>query len=99
MAYRLCDWLFYGRQRRAERALESNVYPLIKFLENIPLVGTGLHWIQTHLMIPAPLATTHGRHLLGFTFSTRAEALIVVGFWMISIVLSVVGYRTFPGNI
>ncbi|KAJ6118066.1 hypothetical protein N7471_013943 [Penicillium samsonianum] len=99
MAYRLCDWLFYGRQRRAERALESNVYPLIKFLENIPLVGTGLHWIQTHLMIPAPLATTHGRHLLGFTFSTRVEALIVVGFWMISIVLSVVGYRTFPGNI
>ncbi|KAJ5827939.1 uncharacterized protein N7525_006192 [Penicillium rubens] len=99
MAYRLCDWLFHRRQRCAERALESNVYPLIKLLKNTPLVGTGLHWIQTHLMIPSPLATTHGRHLLGFTFSTRVEALIVVGFWTISIVLSVVGYRTFPGNI
>ncbi|CAI7630693.1 unnamed protein product [Penicillium glandicola] len=99
MAYRLSDWLFHRRQRRAERAFESNVYPLIKLLENIPLVGTGLHWIQTHLMIPAPLETTHGRYLLGFTFSTRAEALIVMGFWMISITLSVVGYRTFPGNI
>ncbi|KAK4868476.1 hypothetical protein LT330_007198 [Penicillium expansum] len=99
MVYRLSDWLFHRQQRRAERALESNVYPLVKLLENIPFVGTGLHWIQTHLMIPAPLATTHGRYLLGFTFSTRVEALIVVGFWMISIVLSVVGYRTFPGNI
>ncbi|KAJ5592086.1 hypothetical protein N7537_008990 [Penicillium hordei] len=99
MVYRLSDWLFHRQQRRAECALESNVYPLIKLLENIPLVGTGLHWIQTHLMIPAPLATTHGRHLLGFTFSTRVEALVVVGFWMISIVLSVVGYHTFPGNI
>ncbi|KAJ6148790.1 hypothetical protein N7497_010772 [Penicillium chrysogenum] len=88
-----------GHIMHLERALESNVYPLIKLLKNTPLVGTGLHWIQTHLMIPSPLATTHGRHLLGFTFSTRVEALIVVGFWTISIVLSVVGYRTFPGNI
>jgi ferric-chelate reductase len=99
MVYRLCDWLFHRRQRHAERALESNVYPLIKCLENIPLVGVGIHWIQTHLMIPAPLAATHGRRFLGFTFSTRVEAVIVMGFWTLSIVLSVVGYRTFPGNI
>ncbi|OQD97272.1 hypothetical protein PENVUL_c084G06606 [Penicillium vulpinum] len=99
MAYRLADWLFHRRQRRAERALECNVYPVIKLLESIPLLGTGIHWIQTHVMIPGPLTAKNGRHLLGFTFSTRVEALIVVGFWMISIVLSVVGYRTFPGNI
>ncbi|KAJ5826477.1 hypothetical protein N7447_003240 [Penicillium robsamsonii] len=99
MVYRLSDWLFYRRQRRAERALESNMYPLIRLLEHIPLVGTCLHWVRTHIMIPAPLATTYGRHLLGFTFSTRVEALIVMGFWTLSIVLSVVGYRTFPGNI
>lgn len=99
MAYRLSDWLFHRRQRRVERVLESNVYPLMRSLDDMPLVGTGLHWIQTHLMIPPPLAASHGRYLLGFTFSTRVEALIVVGFWTLSIVLSVVGYHTFPGNI
>jgi len=56
------------------------------------------HWLQTHLIVPAPLATT-GRALIGFTFSNRAESLVVAGFWLISIVLSLVGYRTFPGNI
>ncbi|EKV18859.1 FRE family ferric-chelate reductase, putative [Penicillium digitatum PHI26] len=99
MIYRLSDWLFHRPQRRTERALESNVYPFTKLLKQVPWVGAGLQWIQTHLIIPTPLATTHGRRLLGFTFSTRVEALIVVGFWMISILLSVVGYRTFPGNI
>jgi hypothetical protein len=39
MVYRLSDWLFHRQQRRAECALESNVYPLIKLLENIPLWG------------------------------------------------------------
>ena len=97
MVYRLCDWAFYRRARSTERVIDSNVYPLMRTLEKTPLVGTWLHWIQTHIMIPAPLATR--RYLLGSTFSTRVEALIVMGFWAMSIILSVVGYRTFPGNI
>lgn len=56
------------------------------------------HWLQTHFIIPAPVAT-RGQNLVGFTFSNRAESLAVAGFWLISIVLSLVGYRTFPGNI
>ncbi|KAJ5779914.1 hypothetical protein N7457_005074 [Penicillium paradoxum] len=99
MLYRWSNWMFYRRQRHTERALESNIYPLTRMLENTPWVGTGLHWIDTHLIVPSPLATTKRRYLLGCTFPTRAEALIVMGFWMISIVLSVVGYEIFPGNI
>ncbi|KAJ5131567.1 uncharacterized protein N7515_007606 [Penicillium bovifimosum] len=99
MMYRLSDWVLHSRQRSTERAIESNMYPLMRVLERTPLVGTGLHWIQTHLIVPSPLATTHGRYMLGCTFSTRAEALVITGFWLISIILSVVGYRTFTGNI
>ncbi|KAJ5746842.1 uncharacterized protein N7511_008538 [Penicillium nucicola] len=98
MAFRLFDWKVYRRQRHTERVLESNVYPLLRTLEDAPILGTVLHWLHTHIVIPAPLAT-RGRHLLGCTFSTRAEALVVLGFWTLSIVFSLVGYHTFPGNI
>ncbi|CAG8879746.1 unnamed protein product [Penicillium salamii] len=97
MISRLCIWAFHRRRSPKERSLESNVYPFVGTLEKLPLAGTCLHWIQTHIMIPAPLATR--KCILGFTFSTRAEALIVLGFWVLSIVLSVIGYRTFPDNI
>ncbi|CAG8133829.1 unnamed protein product [Penicillium olsonii] len=97
MISRLFVWAFHRRRGHKERSLESNAYPFVGTLEKIPLVGTCLHWVQTHVIIPAPLATR--KCILGFTFSTRAEALIVFGFWTLSIVLSLVGYRTFSGNI
>lgn len=99
MLYRLSDWMLHRRQLSTERIIESNVYAVRKMLEEAPGVGTAFHWIHTHLIIPSPLATTHSRYLLGCTFSTRVEALIVMGFWMISIVLSLVGYKAFSGNI
>ncbi|KAJ5552043.1 hypothetical protein N7535_000010 [Penicillium sp. DV-2018c] len=99
MMYRLSDWIFRRRQFLTESETESNMYTPLRVLERIPLIGPCLHWIQTHLAVPSPLTTTHGRSMLGCTFSTRAEALIVVGFYLLSIILSVVDYRTFPGNI
>lgn len=36
---------------------------------------------------------------MGFIFTSPAEAFVVLGFWILSVVLSVVGYRTFSGNI
>jgi ferric-chelate reductase len=98
MAFRLCDWINHRPRRQTERAIEANVYPLLRTSESTPLLGTVLHWLHTHIMIPAPLAIS-GRHLLGCTFSTRAEALVVLGFWVLSIAFTIVGYNTFAGNI
>ncbi|KAJ5311898.1 hypothetical protein N7508_002728 [Penicillium antarcticum] len=98
MALRLSDWKFHRRQRQTERVIEANVYPFLRTLEHTPILGTMIHWLHTHIMTPAPLAT-RGRHLLGCAFSTRAEALVVLGFWVLSTVFSIVGYHTFTGNI
>ncbi|KAJ5343706.1 uncharacterized protein N7506_003530 [Penicillium brevicompactum] len=97
MISRICVWAFHRRHRQTERAVESNAYPLIRSLEKTPIAGTCLHWIQTHIMIPPPLPTR--KCVLGCTFSTRVEALIVMGFWALSIILSLVYYKTFSGNI
>lgn len=80
-----------------EHEVESNVYPPTAARHNLPWKGI-VHWMQTHLIVPAPLPMG-GRKLLGCTYTNRAEALVVVGFWLLSTVLSVIGYRTFPGNI
>ncbi|GFF31374.1 ferric/cupric reductase transmembrane component 2 [Aspergillus udagawae] len=55
-------------------------------------------WIQTNLIIPAPLASSR-RRLLWWTFPGRIHAIIVLLFWILSIVLCLVGYRTFSDNI
>lgn len=98
MFYRLCRWAIYHRKPRIQRGIESQTYPLLNTWRAIPWVGSTIHWLQTHLIVSAPLAS-RGRELLLCTFSNRAEALAVGGFWILSIVLSLVGYRTFEGNI
>ncbi|KAJ5160996.1 hypothetical protein N7492_006388 [Penicillium capsulatum] len=98
MVSRLCTWVIYHRKPRVQRDREFHALPRGSTEETFPWVRGFLHSVQTHLVVPAPLAT-RGRNLLGCTFSTRAEALAVVGFWILSITLSVIGYRTFPGNI
>ncbi|KAF7169015.1 hypothetical protein CNMCM5623_001868 [Aspergillus felis] len=55
-------------------------------------------WIQTNLIIPAPLASSR-RRLLWWTFPGRIHAIVVLLFWILSIVLCLGGYRTFSDNI
>ncbi|KAJ5378417.1 hypothetical protein N7509_011536 [Penicillium cosmopolitanum] len=98
MASRFYSRMIYSRKARPEREVESNTYPATGTKYAIPWMGNSAHWVQTHLTVPAPLPNGR-RQLLGFTYTTRAEALAVAGFWLLSTVLSVVGYRTFPGNI
>ncbi|EAW22133.1 ferric reductase family protein [Aspergillus fischeri NRRL 181] len=56
------------------------------------------YWIQTSLIIPAPLASSR-RRLLWWTFPGRIHAIVVLLFWILSIVLCLIGYRTFSDNI
>ncbi|KAJ5088871.1 hypothetical protein N7456_012487 [Penicillium angulare] len=99
--YRLCGWATYQRRNRSPetREIESQIYnPTASWYTGLPLLGKTLGWLQTHLFVAPPL-TSRGREVLLCTFSNRAEALVVSGFWIISITLSFVGYRTFEGNI
>ncbi|KAJ5666584.1 hypothetical protein N7462_010993 [Penicillium macrosclerotiorum] len=99
ISYRLWRWiLFNHRGYHVGHGIESNIHPLNCTWIALPWLRHAFHWVQTHLIISPPLAN-QGRKFIGHTFSTRAEALVVAGFWIISITLSFVGYRTFPGNI
>ncbi|KAJ5167554.1 uncharacterized protein N7482_006335 [Penicillium canariense] len=95
---RLCEWMFYRRQHQFGPSPESNIPPSTDIWYGLPLVRDACRWMQTYLITPAPIVG-QGRYLLGFTFSSRVEALAVLGFWFLGIIFTVVGYRTFPGNI
>ncbi|KAJ6031642.1 hypothetical protein N7540_002374 [Penicillium herquei] len=98
IGYRLCHWLIYYRKAGRRRDFESQLYTATgAWYEKLPLVGITVHWIQTHILVASPI--NRGREVFLCTFSNRAEALAVAGFWIISIILSVIGYRTFKGNI
>ncbi|KAL4734571.1 ferric reductase like transmembrane component-domain-containing protein [Aspergillus similis] len=56
------------------------------------------HFLYTHLLIPTALPS-HGRKILCWTFSNRAEALVTLGFWIHSITLCSVSYRLSMDNI
>ncbi|KAL4898075.1 FRE family ferric-chelate reductase [Aspergillus ambiguus] len=55
-------------------------------------------WVQTHILISPPIPS-QGRQVLWWTFPTRAEALVVLVFWFLSITFCAVDYRAFPGNL
>ncbi|KAL4777278.1 ferric reductase like transmembrane component-domain-containing protein [Aspergillus nidulans var. acristatus] len=56
------------------------------------------HFLYTHLLVPTALPS-NGRRLLCWTFSNRAEALVTLGFWILSIALCSVSYRLSTDNI
>ncbi|KAL4955189.1 ferric reductase like transmembrane component-domain-containing protein [Aspergillus filifer] len=56
------------------------------------------HWFQTHFLVSTAIPYC-GRQFLWWTFSSRGEALVTLGFWVLSIVLCCIGYRLFPENI
>ncbi|KAL4963635.1 ferric reductase family protein [Aspergillus stella-maris] len=56
------------------------------------------HWFQTHFLVSTAIPS-RGRQFLWWTFSSRSEASVTLGFGVLSIVLCCVGYRLFPENI
>ncbi|KAL4971909.1 ferric reductase like transmembrane component-domain-containing protein [Aspergillus desertorum] len=62
------------------------------------LLGRIHHFLYAHLLIPTALPS-YGRKVLCWTFSNRAEALVALGFWILSIVLCSVSYRLSTENI
>ncbi|PYH42285.1 ferric reductase family protein [Aspergillus saccharolyticus JOP 1030-1] len=56
------------------------------------------HWVQVYLVVPHPLRS-NGRKVLWWTFPTRLEAIVVLAFWILSIIVCTASYRLIPNNI
>lgn len=90
--HRLVRHIFHALDIRAGQWARSRVRWLW-----IPLDGT-YHWLQTHLVVPAPLPSSR-RKLLWWTFPTRIEAVTVLLFWVLSVVVCTLEYRPVEGNL
>ncbi|KGO39956.1 FAD-binding 8 [Penicillium expansum] len=60
------------------------------------------HFLRTHIIMPASLAPAipnHQQLWLSHALPKRVDTLIVLGFWIVSILLSCVGYDSFAGSL
>lgn len=57
------------------------------------------HWMKTHLIIPAAIGTYHQRLLYWCSIPTRMEAIVIVLYYIISLVLGALAYDLFQGNL
>ncbi|KAJ5787390.1 FAD-binding 8 [Penicillium paradoxum] len=60
------------------------------------------HSFRTHIIMPATLApaiSNHQQLWLSHALPKRVDTLIVLGFWIVSIILSCVGYDSFTGSL
>lgn len=94
---RVIRWLFKYRRTERDPEIESNTVTSRLNWHPPSGISSLVHWVKTHLLISTPLGK--GQEVLACTFSNRAEALAVAGFWVMSFVLSFVGYETFEGNL
>ncbi|KAL2863379.1 ferric reductase family protein [Aspergillus lucknowensis] len=56
------------------------------------------HQVQTHFVVSTTIPS-HGREFFCWTFSNRGEAIVTLGFWVLSTVACILSYRIFPENI
>lgn len=56
------------------------------------------HWIQTYVTTPPAFGTHRARLSYWCTIPTRAEFLVIVAYWIVSIVLVAVGYETYSSK-
>ncbi|KAJ5150583.1 FAD-binding 8 [Penicillium coprophilum] len=60
------------------------------------------HSLRTHIIMPAtfaPAIPNHQQLWLSHALPKRVDTLIVLGFWIVSIILSCVGYDSFTGSL
>ncbi|TVY24474.1 Ferric/cupric reductase transmembrane component [Lachnellula hyalina] len=55
-------------------------------------------WFQANLILPPAIGTRHQRHVFGFTMPTRIVTLIVIAYYIWSIVICAVSYDVFFPN-
>lgn len=94
---RFIGWIMSSRGHDTEHEIESNTYPLVPKHSAPFWVRSLSYWIETHLYVSTPLGKS--QEILTCTFSNRAEALAVAGFWIMSVALSFLAYDAFEGNL
>ncbi|CRG88183.1 plasma membrane ferric-chelate reductase (Fre2), putative [Talaromyces islandicus] len=72
----------------------TNTYSSIVF----KFLCISYQWTQKHLIVAFPF-TSPNRRVLWFELPTRIEALVIAGFWLLSITLTCITYPLFEDNI
>lgn len=57
------------------------------------------HWARIHLILPPAIGNYRQRLLHWCTIPTRIEAITVISFYLLSLVLTIIGYDVFRGNL
>jgi ferric-chelate reductase len=57
------------------------------------------HWVQTNFIIPPVFGSHYRRRLFSFTVPTRAETLVILAYYIYSIVACAVSYEVFYPNL
>ncbi|OAT14257.1 FRE family ferric-chelate reductase [Blastomyces gilchristii SLH14081] len=57
------------------------------------------HWVRAYFIIPAAFGTHHQRLFYWCSIPTRIEAIVIVLFYIFSLVLTCVGHDVFRGNL
>lgn len=85
----LCSTLLPASTSRPDtEGARAKVRPFAKFT----------HWINTHFILAPIFGNRHRRLLLGCQVLTRLQAFVIYGYWLLSLILCCVNYRTFKGN-
>jgi hypothetical protein len=87
--------LWHSRSGRGSNDPEKS-YPDAQTLTQTEIA---FHWLKTNFIIPTLFGTYHRRLWYSFAIPTRIEALIIIFYWSISIILCSVNFKTFEGNL
>ncbi|KAL3452766.1 ferric reductase like transmembrane component-domain-containing protein [Aspergillus insuetus] len=89
MLHRLVQHLLHFRHDRPSQRASA--------LQYLPFRQVS-HWVQTHFLVSTTIPS-RGREFFWWTFSNRGEAVVVMGFWILSTVACTINYYAFPENI
>ncbi|KAJ5816157.1 FAD-binding 8 [Penicillium robsamsonii] len=93
-------WAVFFSRRSVHGACDPETRPSLQSKKG-PLTSL-FHSLRTHIVMPAtfaPAISNHQQLWLSHALPKRVDTLIVLGFWIVSIVLSCVGYDSFTGSL
>ncbi|KAJ5373542.1 FAD-binding 8 [Penicillium concentricum] len=93
-------WTVFFSRRSVRGSCDPETRPGLQSKKG-PLASL-FHSLRTHIIMPAtfaPAIPNHQQLWLSHALPKRVDTLIVLGFWIVSIILSCVGYDSFTGSL
>lgn len=93
-------WTVFFSRRSVRGSCDPETPPSLQSKKG-PLASL-FHSLRTHIIIPAtfaPAIPNHQQLWLSHALPKRVDTLIVLGFWIVGIILSCVGYDSFASSL